>query len=236
MNLNEAVEQAERDRGLERDLMMEISRSRKTAWRIAGVSMFLACLAVVAVAFLTPLKEPPEMYVVRVDNATAEIEHVSRLGVAEANYGERMERYDLNRYIINCEGYDWYTVQARFDACQLMSAKGGPQEEHARKYAERDPQSIINRLGQSSYIEVEVHSITLAPQLNPDPSAARTATVRFTRTEKSSNGASLLRTEHLIATIGYYYADKAMSEKSARINPLSFQVLRYQVDADLSRQ
>ncbi|MGE4371202.1 MAG: virB8 family protein [Burkholderiaceae bacterium] len=236
MNLTEAVELAERDRGLERDLMMEISRSKRTAWRIAGVSLLLACLAVVAVVFLTPLKAPPEMYVVRVDNATGEIEHVSRLGVAEASYGERMERFDLNRYVMNCESYDWYTVQAKFDACQLMSAKGGPQEEHARKYSDRDPHSIINRLGQASYIEVEVHSITLAHNFSQDQNAARTATVRFTRTEKSVSSASIVRTEHLIATIGYYYADLAMSEKSARINPLSFQVLRYQVDADLSRK
>ncbi|WP_323011494.1 type IV secretion system protein [Castellaniella sp.] len=235
MNMLEAVEMAERDRGLERDLISEITKSRKTAWTIAIVALFVAAVAVGAVAMLTPLKAPPEMYVVRVDDATGRVEHVSRLGVAAQDYGERMARYDLNRYIQNCESYDWYTVQSKYDTCLLLSAPG-PKEVHKKLYDVNDRNSIINRLGQGSYIEVKVHSITFSQEGFGDNKSSTVATIRFSRAEKSTNGIGNNKLpESLVATIGYYYTDAAMNEEAARINPLGFQVLRYQVDDDLTR-
>ena len=67
----------ERSRGLERDHLGELIASRKRAWQVALGAGILALVAVGAVLGLTPLKQPPEMYVVRVDDATGGIEHVT---------------------------------------------------------------------------------------------------------------------------------------------------------------
>ncbi|MGS1117413.1 virB8 family protein [Castellaniella sp. UC4442_H9] len=236
MNLSDAVELAERDRGLERDLEAERSQSKKLAWYVAGFSGAVSLAAVIAVAGLTPLKAPPEMYVLRVNDATGAVEHVSRLGISEQDYGERMARYDINRYILTCEGYDWYTIQVKHDTCQLLSAPG-PRQTYDAKYDQDDPKSIINRLGQSSYIDVKVHSITFATEgAFGNSNKPYVATVRFSRTEKSTVGAGGRPAENLVATIAYHYVNAPMSEMAARLNPLGFQVVRYQVDADLTRQ
>lgn len=238
MNLSEAVEAAERDRGLERDLMAEVNRSRKWDRRIAIFAGVIALAAVAAVAGLTPLKAAPEMYVLRVNDATGAVEHVSRLGVSEQDYGEREARFELNRYVLNCEGYDWYTIQVKHDTCQLLSAPG-PREAYDQKYDQNDSRSIISRLGQASYIDVKVHSITFVTERSfGATNKPFVATVRFSRAEKSTVGTadSGKSTENMVATIAYHYVNAPISEMAARLNPLGFQVVRYQVDTDLTRQ
>lgn len=100
----------EQSRGLERDHLGELVTSRKRAWQVAMGAGVIAFAAVAAVAGLTPLKQPPEMYVVRVDNATGSIEHVSTLGEPMDDYGQRIAKYFLNSYVLNCEGYSWQTI------------------------------------------------------------------------------------------------------------------------------
>src|SRR3546814_4037307 len=101
----------ERSRGLERDHLGELITSRKRAWQVALGAGILALAAVGAVLGLTPLKQPPEMYVVRVNDTTGNIEHVSRLGEPLEDYGQRIAKYFLNSYVLNCAGYSWQTIQ-----------------------------------------------------------------------------------------------------------------------------
>ena len=93
---DEITEYLEQSRGLERDYLGELVRSRRWAWRCALAAGVLALASVGAVAGLTPLKAPPEMYVVRVDNATGAIDHVSQLGQPLEDYGSRIAKYFLN--------------------------------------------------------------------------------------------------------------------------------------------
>src|SRR5690606_12580955 len=86
----------EQSRGLERDHLGELITSRKRAWQVALRAVTRALAAVGAGAGRTPLKQPPEMYVVRVNDATDAIEHVSSLGQPLEDYGERIAKYFLN--------------------------------------------------------------------------------------------------------------------------------------------
>src|SRR5699024_9128435 len=136
----------------------------------------ISLAAVGALVGLTPLKQPPEMYVVRVDDATGVIEHVSRLGAPLEDYGERIDKYFVNSFIRNCEGYNWYTIQEQFDTCALLSAKP-IQEQYGKRY--EGPNAPTERLGTERNIDVSVHSISLG--------ANNTATVRFSTVERDAN-------------------------------------------------
>lgn len=215
----------EQTKGLERDYIQEIVRSRRQAWRIAFGGLALACVSTLAVVGLTPLKEPPEMYVVRVDNATGVIEQVSRLGLQEENYGERVTKYFLNQYVLNCEGYNWYSIQFQHDTCLLLSG-----EDVQRAYSEKfkGPNALDTKLAAHTNIDVDVHSITLGN--------ANTAVIRFSTTQRDNTGMRAEPQKHQLATISYQFINANMTEDISRVNPLGFQVMRYRVDADLSRQ
>lgn len=214
----------EQSRGLERDYLGELFRSRKRAWQVAIGAALVATASNAAVVGLTPLKAPPEMYIVRVDNATGDVEHVSRLGQPLEDYGARIAKHFLNTYVLNCEGYSWQTIQEQFDTCALLSS-APIQTQYGKRFEGQD--AVTTRLGTESTIDVQVHSITLG--------ANQTAIVRFTRTEREVSSGNITKAQHLIATMAYQYTDVVLSEKVARLNPLGFQMMRYDLAADLSR-
>ncbi|WP_322995187.1 type IV secretion system protein [Castellaniella sp.] len=214
----------ERSRGLERDHLGELIDSRKRAWLVALGAGVLALAAVGAVLGLTPLKQPPEMYVVRVDDATGGIEHVSRLGQPLEDYGQRIAKYFLNSYVLNCEGYSWQTIQEQFDTCALLSS---PPIQTAYGKRFEGPEAVTTRLGTQGTVDVQVHSITLG--------ANQAAIVRFSKTERDVATGETTKVRHLIATMAYQYADVPLTEAVVRRNPLGFQVTRYDLAADLSR-
>lgn len=220
----DVAEELEKTRGLERDLIGELVSSRRSSRRLNVFFGALAFVSVGAVAGLTPLKAPPEMYVVRVNDASGAIEHVSRLGESLDSYGDRLDRYFLNAYIRNCESYNWYTVQEQFDTCALLSAPV-VQTQYGKRFD--GPNAPTERLGQLSNIDVDVHSITMGVN--------QTATVRFSTAERDVTTGRAERERHMIATIAYSYINVPLTESVARRNPLGFQVTRYDLAADLSR-
>ncbi|NYT79241.1 conjugal transfer protein TraJ [Alcaligenaceae bacterium] len=214
----------EKARGLERDYIGELATSRRRAWRVTAAFGVMALGALGAVAGLTPLKQPPEMYVVRVNDATGTIEHVSKLGEPLESYGERIDKYFLNRYVLSCEGYNWQTIQEQFDTCALLSSPP-IQAIYGKRF--EGQQAPTTRLGQLGNIDVSVHSITLGQN--------QSAIVRFSTTERDATNGRAERERHLIATMAYTYANVPITEAVARRNPLGFQVTRYDLAADLAR-
>ena len=214
----------EQSRGLERDHLGELVGSRKRAWQVAIGAGLIALASIAAVAGLPPLKQPPEMYVVRVDSATGSIEHVSSLGQPLEDYGQRIAKYFLNTYVLNCEGYSWQTIQEQFDTCALLSS-APIQTQYGKRFEGQD--AVTTRLGTQGTVDVQVHSITLG--------ANQAAIVRFTKTEREVTTGNITKAQHLIATMAYQYTDVPLTEEVARLNPLGFQVMRYDLAADLSR-
>lgn len=224
IKMQDLARHLEESRGLERDYLGELVASRRRAWRVTLAAGILALGSVGAVMGLTPLKQPPEMYVVRVDNATGAIEHVSTLGQPMEDYGQRIAKYFLNTYVLNCEGYSWQTIQEQFDTCALLSSPN-IQARYGKRF--EGPDDPTKRLGTLGTVDVQVHSITLG--------ANQAAVVRFSTIERDVTTGNAIKTRHLIATMAYEYINVPLTEEVARLNPLGFQVARYDLAADLSR-
>lgn len=207
--------------GVERDYAHELDKSRRTAWRVAIAASALAGCAVLAVAAMAPLKSV-EPFVIRVDNATGAAELVQTMSDAPASYGEVVDRYWLNQYVLNREAYDYYTIQQNYDTTALLSAPD-VQTEYFRTY--EGPQARDKVLQNSARVLVTVKSITPNPKL-------KTAIVRFSTQQRHHDGRAL-PVEDWIATMGYSYVNAPISEKDRRINPLGFQVTSYRVDPEI---
>ncbi|ROT44553.1 virB8 family protein [Pusillimonas sp. NJUB218] len=211
-----------RARGQERDLLAEILKSRRTAWRVAIGAGTLALASVIAVAGLTPLKAAPELHVVRVDNATGMIENITSLADPKEDYGERIARFFIHQYVLACESYDWYTIQSNYDRCALFS---DPSVQRAYYAKFKGDKALDQLYGNHTRVRVNVRSITLGPN--------QSATVRFTRRLENNLNQSVGAEEHLFATLAYGYIDADLSEAVGRENPLGFQVLSYTTDVEV---
>lgn len=211
-----------RARGQERDLLAEILKSRKNAWRIAIGAGVLAFTSVFAVASLTPLKAAPELHVIRVDNATGMIENVTRLADPKEDYGERIARFFIHQYVLACESYDWYTIQNHYERCALFSDPAVQQAYYSKFKGDK---ALDQLYGDHTRVRINVRSITLGPN--------KSATVRFTRRFEHRMNQAVGKDEHLLATLSYGFIDADLSEAVGRENPLGFQVYSYGTDIEV---
>lgn len=209
----------EESRGLERDYLDELVRSRRTAWWVGASGAGLAAIAMGMLLALLPLKRT-EAFVVRVDNATGGVDVVSRLKDAQESYGEAVDRYFVNRYLVSRETYDYNTIQADYDTTLLLSSPD-VQREYSALF--EGPNARDKALSNRVRILVQVRSITPSRDI---------AVVRFTRARTPTDGSPVTE-ESLVATIGFHYVAAPMGEEDRRVNPLGFQVLSYRVDPEV---
>jgi type IV secretion system protein VirB8 len=217
---NELKQYLEESRGLERDYICEILASRNKAWRVALGLGLLALFAFIAVIAAIK-REPPTPIVLRVDNATGAVDVLTTIQKSEKSYGEIVDIYWLNNYVLNRESYDYNSVQMLYNTTALLSTPEVQQEYYAI-FEGHDARDKI--LQDHTRIIINILSIT------PDSSGGK-ATVRFTKQEKTSNGRETTP-KHLIATVAYKYTDAPMSLEDRRVNPLGFQVTSYRVDPE----
>ena len=211
----------EEARGLERDYLDELVRSKRTAWRASAIMAAFLALTLVALMALQPLKRV-EGFVLRVDNATGAVDMMTTLKDGQTTYGEVVDRYFLNKYVLNRESYDYETIQTAYDTTLLFSASG-VQREYAALF--EGPKGRDKVLSNRARIVAKVRSITPG-------STKKTALVRFTTRLTRENGQPDAE-ESLVATVGYRYAGAPMHEQDRLVNPLGFQVMSYRVDHEV---
>lgn len=225
------ADELDRARGLERDVMTGLIASRRTAWRVAIAAGVLALLSSVATIGMEPFKKaPPVLYGVRINEATGDIENFTRLGDAREDYGDRMARYFINQYMLNCESYEYNTIQLMYDRCGLFSSPDVQTQYHKKftDYKEKDGSQHValdKQLGSWGTLKVKVRQISLGPKMS--------AVVRFDTTLTQPNKPDVVR--QLIATMSYQYINSKLTEAMVRENPLGFQVNSYKVDVEVMK-
>jgi len=212
----------EESRGLERDLLAEIVRSRKTAWRSAAAFGLLAVVGLGA-GLVGLAQEAPPPLILRVDNATGAIEPVTVMRESEVSYGEVVDEYWINQFVLNYENYDYNTIQKEYETTALLSAPD-VQRQYYALYEGQDARDV--KLSNRVRILPKIRSIQLNGQGQ--------ATVRFTTTDIFDNG-TMPTTKYWIATVGYKYVSAPMKREDRRVNPLGFQVIAYRADPEVIR-
>lgn len=210
----------EESRGLERDYIGEILNSRKTAWRVCGLIAILGFMGLVA-GIIGTKREAPSPLVLRVDNATGAVDVVTMMRESETSYGETVDKYWLNLYVLDRESYDYNTIQQLHDTTALLSS-AEVQKEYGSLFEGNNARDKV--LSNHTRIIVKIRSITLG-------NSGESAVVRFTTQSQHSNGIND-SAKNFIATIGYTYVSAPISEEDRRINPLGFQVVSYRVDPE----
>lgn len=143
-------------RGLERDYIGELLASRRNAWLLVGIFACLAAVSFVAALFALR-RSPPPPVILRVDNATGAVDMLTTMKESANSYGEIVDTYWLNQYVLNRESYDYNNIQMFYETTALLSTEEVQKEYYANFEGENTRDKVLSN---HTRILVTIRSIT----------------------------------------------------------------------------
>lgn len=210
--------------GFEKSLVDEAQKNART-WKRVGIgSLVIVGLAVAAVMGLTPLKEAVP-YVARVNDTTGAVDIMTTIKNKEMKYDEVTNRYWLSQYVRYREAYDWNTIQATYDATNLLSSPAIQTEFRNIYNHAAAPHKMLKNHFKTT---VKVTNISFVGDMAQVRFEKRTIPVGADADTKS------VPPQKMIATMAFEFKSTPMSEADRLINPLGFQVLSYNVTEEVA--
>ena len=201
---------------------LDLERSARRAWRVAGAAVGLTVLSWLALVLLLPLKQTVP-FVIRVDSASGVPDVVTTLADWRVAYNDVLDKYWLAQYVRARETYDWYTLQKDYNTVGLLSAPVVGAD-YAKLF--EGPEALDKKWSNAVRATVDIVSVV--------PTVKGTATVRFRKTTKRVADPGPGDVASWVATVAYEYRNPSKIKESLRlVNPFGFQVLSYRVDPEL---
>jgi type IV secretion system protein VirB8 len=203
------------------DRQEELRKSRKTAWTIALIAAVIALLLALALIVLLPLKTV-EPYTLLVDRNTGFVQALEPLNPERISGDTALTQSFLTQYVIAREGFDADAIQTNYRRVSLWSADTARSSYISGQQAS-NPESPLARYPRTTVVETRVKSIS--------PIAANVAMVRF-ETQRRDAGGQAQPPQAWVAVIRYRYSGAPMRMEDRLVNPLGFEVLHYQRNAE----
>lgn len=201
----------------------EVKKSRKVAWIVAGAAGVVGVVGVITALVALLMRTEPEPVVLKVATETGATTILRSIRDDKDQFDEVVNKYWLSQYVLNCEGYDWYTIGNQFEACKLMSSDEVATQQDRKVRAPTAPLSVLKDKGR-----VSIKIVSIVP--NGDVSQ-----VRFTSEKVSPSGENLDQSpvQKWMATIAFQFKPGQMTEQQRLVNPLGFKALSYRVDPEV---
>jgi type IV secretion system protein VirB8 len=209
------------------DRRAQESRSRRSAWIVAGAALFTTCTATTALLAMFPLQRV-EPYVIRVDNTTGVVDVVPSYSGSSAP-AEVLTRYLLTHYISTCERFNIGTAEEDYSECGAFHSAQRNQQ-WAALWATANPASPLNKFKDGTTVRVSVQSVSFFERASGRTDLAQVRFVKATRI--AGTGAEMLT--HWIATVHYAYGTSPSDARARQWNPLGFRIIDMQTDPELA--
>ncbi|WP_294055011.1 virB8 family protein [Sphingomonas sp.] len=204
-----------------KDQQAALAGSRRVAWIVAAVFGLIALIEAFALWQLAPLKTV-EPYTLLVDKQTGYVQALKPLEASQIAGNTALTQSFLVQYVIGRESFDINAIQANYRKVALWSF-GQARQDYVAGSQASNPDSLLARMPRSSILETRVKSVT--------PMAGNNAMVRFD-TIRRDGGGNVSPPQAWVAMIQYRYSNEPMSAEDRFVNPLGFQVTRYQRSAE----
>lgn len=197
-------------------------RDSNRGWLVAAVAGAIALLEAIAIVVLLPLKTV-EPYTLLVDKQTGYVEALKPLERQSITPDRAMIRSFLAQYVIAREGFDIDSLKSDYRKVALWSAEDARSQYIALMQA-NNPANPLSALPRRALLQVQIHSLS--------PLGQDTALVRFatTRTDPGGQPQPPMR---WAAVLKYRFSGATMSAEDRLLNPLGFQVTRYDRDPEI---
>lgn len=198
------------------------ARERRLGWIVAAVLGAVALCEAIALVVLLPLKTSVP-YTLLVDKQTGYVQQLQPLERQTIAPDAALVRSFLVQYVIAREGFDIDALKDSYRKVALWSS-GEARSQYLAGMQASNPASPLASLPRRALVNVEVRSVNA---LGPDTYQVRFATIR------TDPGGQPRQTGIWAAVIKYRFSGEAMSAADRLVNPLGFQVLRYDRAAEL---
>jgi type IV secretion system protein VirB8 len=195
--------------------------SRRWAWIVAGVAALVAVVEAFALMALAPLKTV-EPLTLLVDRQTGYVQALKPLDPAQISGDTALTQSFLVQYVIARESFDIDALQANYKKVSLWS-EGAARNEYTAGAQASNPDSLLARMPRTSILETRVKSVS--------PMAGNTAMVRFETVRRDAGGQPQPGAQW-VAVIHYRFSNEPLRIEDRFVNPLGFQVTRYQRNAE----
>lgn len=202
------------------EIIANALQSRNRAWIVSIASMIIACLSIMTLLFLLPLKTF-EPYVVTVDRSTGYLEITKGLKTSSLSEDQAVTESNLVRYLSLREQYNPAILKDNYETVLLMSTESALKE-FQHLWSAQNPNNPSVKLGQKASIDIKIKSVSF---LND-----KLASIRFLKETRSQDR---LTESHWNAVIGFQYSQKPMRMKDRFSNPLGFQVINYRINPEV---
>lgn len=179
------------------------------------VSMFSVAVAVIFVKNVMASKSI-EPYIVQVEDKSGVATVVDQLTSEQFTGDQAIRKYFVNDFVHCASGYDPKSYKKDAEKIRLYSTPG--------IYADFRNRINARDLGPDTVIDIRVKSM--------QPVDANTLQIRMV--EQTTRKDSSVQTKDKIVTMGFYFAPQMnLTMEERLINPLGFQVNRYQISEEV---
>jgi len=202
------------------DVHGSLRASRRLAWIVAGVAVFVAALEAVALAALAPLKTVVP-YTILVDRQTGYAETAQGLKPGALSQDAAVTQAFLAQYVMARETFDAHDLQANYRKVTAWS-QGPARSQYIALMRRENPQSPVNQNSRTTVLQTTIKSVSL---ISPG-----SALVRFETERRDGDLAGERRA--YAAVVGFRYTGAPMRNEDRLNNPLGFQVTAYRRDSE----
>lgn len=204
-----------------KDQQDALRASRRTAWIVASVAVIIALAEAIALVVLMPLKTV-EPYTLLVDKQTGHVQALRPLDVERITPDRALTQSFLVQYVIARESFDIDALPENYRKVALWSAESA-RSDYLAGVQVGNPASPLNAYPRSSIVETRVKSVS--------PLGQNVAMVRF-ETQRRDAGGGVSPPNSWVAIIRFRFSGEPMRVEDRLINPLGFQVVRYNRSAE----
>ncbi|MEQ1499259.1 MAG: VirB8/TrbF family protein [Novosphingobium sp.] len=197
-------------------------RSLRIAWIVAAAALLIALIEGIALLIMLPLKQVAPIAVM-VDRQTGNVERLDLGKQQSITPDQSLVNSMLAQYVIAREGFNFGALKADYNKVALWTS-GEARNRYISTMQASNPTSPLALYPRAAVIAVEIRSIS---RLGPD-----TGLVRFA-TSRSDGGGAPVSQGIWAAVVKYRFSNAGMSEESRLVNPLGFQVVRYDRNAEI---
>lgn len=203
----------------EYEIVANALSSRNRAWVMASFMGIIACLSLITLCLVLPLKTFVP-YVITVDRQTGYYEVSKGLKDAALSSDEAVTQSNLVRYVSLREQYNPAILKDNFETIVMMS-EDSALKDYRHLWSSKNPDNPSIKLGRKTTIDIKIKSVSFISD--------KIASVRFIRETRSPEG---IKTSHWNAIIEFIYTQKPLQMKERFENPLGFRVINYRVNPE----
>lgn len=207
-------------------------KSEKTAWIVAIAAGLTTLAMAFSISIIMPLKTI-EPYVVSVDKSTGIVDVISKLdlssNVINESTQEVIDKYWINKYLINRESYSWNSLESARQTVGILSTAAVQAEYDRYNNPDINPKAPVSLYGYDIAANIAIKSLSFIKSEIIDGTERKTALIRIVKTE---NKGSYVASSNWQVTLTFSYFNIPTEQSIRYLNPLGFQVLYYRVDPE----